>query len=485
MRIAIVHYHLQRGGVTRVIANALAALKPAPGEAVILSSTFPDEPFPCPVGIVPGLAYCREATPGAGRELAEGLLRKACHYLGEAPDIWHLHNHSLGKNVVFPEAVQHLRAGGARLVLQIHDFAEDGRPANYERQRAAFADGSLSGNFHDILYPSGMGLRYAVLTRRDAGVLRSAGLPENQLVLLPNPVTATEVEPDDEKAFSPPPGRPLILYPTRAIRRKNLGELLLLARVYPEFRFATTLAPRNPEWFPIYEQWKALAGELNLDIGFALGEENKYSFGQLIRHSRAMVTTSVGEGFGLAFLEPWLFGKPLCGRDLPAITADFAANGIRLPACYSQWRISTASFDREGLHRRYREALRKLFAAYERPFFVEEAEEAFAKITGGGSIDFGHLDEKAQEEALRQRLETIFPKGFQQQPFASGNLDAPVLSHNRQKIEEAYSLSAYGARLQELYDDLLDEPVRSGNPLSPEAILDAFLAPENLRLLRT
>ena len=37
-----------------------------------------------------------------------------------------------------------------------------------------------------------------------------------------------------------------------------------------------------------------------------------------------LVTTSVAEGFGLAFLEPWLFGKGLLGRNLPEITVDFA-----------------------------------------------------------------------------------------------------------------------------------------------------------------
>ena len=37
-------------------------------------------------------------------------------------------------------------------------------------------------------------------------------------------------------------------------------------------------------------------------------------FAALLASAHALVTTSVAEGFGLAFLEPWLMGRPLAGR---------------------------------------------------------------------------------------------------------------------------------------------------------------------------
>lgn len=485
MRVAIVHYHLQRGGVTRVIANALSALQPAPGEAVVLSSTPSKEPLPCPVALVPELAYRNEATPDAGKELAAALMEAARAKLDARPDVWHFHNHSLGKNVAMPEAVQHLVADGARVVLQIHDFAEDGRPANYERQRHACETESFPGSFHDKLYPSGKGIRYAVLNKRDGAVLRSAGLPEARLVHLPNPVSL----PPEAAEADEDPGvcgqRPLILYPTRAIRRKNIGELLLLARVYPEFRFATTLSPQNPEWLPVYKEWTRLASALKLDVGFALGESTASTFPQLVRSARAMVTTSVGEGFGLAFLEPWLFGKPVCGRDLPDITADFAANGLRMPACYKEWRVSVSAFDLPALRRRFIDSLRALHTAYDRPLAPDHAEAAFARITAGGSVDFAQLDETAQGEVLRQPLPSVFPDPLPRRPFTPESLEAPVLDTNRRHIEDAYGLPAYRQRLRRLYHDLLHESPEPGPALDPEALLDAFLAPENLRLLRT
>ncbi len=55
----------------------------------------------------------------------------------------------------------------------------------------------------------------------------------------------------------------------------------------------------------------------------------------MIAKADALITTSVAEGFGLAFLEPWLASKPLVGRNLPEITADFAEHGLDLSALYN------------------------------------------------------------------------------------------------------------------------------------------------------
>ena len=42
-----------------------------------------------------------------------------------ADTVIHVHNHSLGKNVSLPGALQVLAGHGYPLLLQIHDFAED------------------------------------------------------------------------------------------------------------------------------------------------------------------------------------------------------------------------------------------------------------------------------------------------------------------------------------------------------------------------
>ena len=56
----------------------------------------------------------------------------------------------------------------------------------------------------------------------------------------------------------------------------------------------------------------------------------------MIEHSAAIVSTSVAEGFGLGFLEPWTFDKGLCGRNIPEITNDFSDLGIELDHLYER-----------------------------------------------------------------------------------------------------------------------------------------------------
>ena len=120
MRLAIVHYHLRKGGVTRVITSALQALGREVSEVVVLSSTPPEEPLPCPVGVIPELAYVSGASESDARVLHDALVRTASRHLGQSPDIWHIHNHCLGKNVNFPEALRRLLADGQRVLLQVH-----------------------------------------------------------------------------------------------------------------------------------------------------------------------------------------------------------------------------------------------------------------------------------------------------------------------------------------------------------------------------
>ena len=105
----------------------------------------------------------RNAGPARPVQLADDLQAAARNALGSLPDLWHVHNHSLGKNLALPGALQALGDAGQRLLLQLHDFAEDGRPLNYRH--------------------------YAVLNGRDLKLLGAAGIPPARLHALANPVS--------------------------------------------------------------------------------------------------------------------------------------------------------------------------------------------------------------------------------------------------------------------------------------------------------
>ena len=84
-------------------------------------------------------------------------------------------------------AVRRLVADGRKVLLQIHDFSEDGRPANYALIRDHLEN-------PEDLYPIAEHLHYAVLNGRDLDVLLKAGIPSEKCHLLANPVTAPSIE---------------------------------------------------------------------------------------------------------------------------------------------------------------------------------------------------------------------------------------------------------------------------------------------------
>ena len=98
MTIALVHYHLRRGGVTRVLEAQSKALQAAGVEHVIFSGTPNEGGAELPVVVVPELEYCSDSCP----DLLDPLREAATAALGTAPDLWHVHNPTLGKNAAFP-----------------------------------------------------------------------------------------------------------------------------------------------------------------------------------------------------------------------------------------------------------------------------------------------------------------------------------------------------------------------------------------------
>ncbi len=482
MRVAIVHYHLKRGGVTRVIENAASAFGES-ADIVVLSGTPPDEDTLKRVLVVEGLDYRTTAKLSDGSALGARIHKAATDALGASPDLWHIHNHCLGKNVAFPGALRELLRRGARLLLQIHDFAEDGRPANYRAQRALYTDDEA---FAADLYPAAPQVHYALLNARDHRILGDAGVPRERRHLLPNAISVPDLEaPTPAKPFGP--DCPYFLYPTRAIRRKNVGELLLLAALAKQagrkMAFATTLAPANPEWQAIHEEWVRFGQAQNLPVAFALGEDPKHSFSGLIHGSEALITTSIAEGFGLAFLEPFLFGKTTTGRNLPEITADFHENGISLDNLYPMLPVSLSTAGQKELHQALTGAIASTYAAYGVEAPSDAVERAFESCRADSRFDFGRLNEPLQRQVIEQ--------------VGRGNLEASlvdalpkpaptdVISTNRERIETHYGLPAYGRKLRAIYQAVIESEASPPSSHLAHRVLEGFLAPDRFYLLRS
>jgi glycosyltransferase involved in cell wall biosynthesis len=485
IRLAIVHYHLRRGGVTRVIEHAAASLPDDRVATVVLSGEAPSGPKGPAVGrqrVVGGLGYAGPDAPHDARRLADDLERAARDALGGLPDLWHIHNHALGKNPALPGAVFELAGRGARLLLHLHDFAEDGRPAMYHRLKQA------AGGEGPALYPVADHVHYAVLNDRDCTFLREACGEAARVHFLPNAVWVEQATAPEPAAAPPSRGGRLFLYPTRAIRRKNLGELLLWAAVAgPGDRFAATLAPENPEARPIYEEWVRFAGELDLPVDFEAGAGPGRTFAAVVRSADALITTSVAEGFGLAFLEPWLFGRPLAGRDLPDVTPSLRREGIDLSSLYAKVDVPLDWIGRDRLRGTLDAALGRLYAAYDVPLPADAVERALNGLAAEDRVDFGRLDEPLQRTVIRKvrgdatAAAALRPRRPDQDLPGAARVEA-----NRRAVAERFGRAQYATRLLAIYRALLDAPCSGRiDRLPPEALVTRFLAPERINLLRS
>ena len=480
MRVAIVHYHLRRGGVTRVIETAVAALV-GRAECIVLGGEPYEGADLAATVVVDGLGY-RDApdTTDDGPVLGKRMLSAAQSAFGGPPDLWHIHNHSLGKNVTFPATLRWLLDNGARVLLQIHDFAEDGRPANYRAQRAVLPDAEA---FARALYPAAPQIHYATLNERDDAVLGAAGIQSAQRHLLPNAVSVPDLS--GRETARPFDGRRYFLYPTRGIRRKNMGELVLLAAAAraaaPGTAFGATLAPDNPVWRPVYESWVAFARKLALPLTFGLGRH--YDFPALIRGAEALVTTSVAEGFGLAFLEPFLFGKDITGRDLPEITPGFKAQGVSLDALYGALPVTLTQNEERSLRRVIAGALPTAFAAYGRPVPDGAAERAFEAAGCADGFDFGRLNEDIQRKVI-DRVAADGPGDSLVERLPKAR-PPQIVHRNRDAVAAEFGPSRYGETLLAAYRSVLTSDTAEPGAHDASAVLDAFLDPARFNLLRT
>lgn len=463
MRVAVVHYHLRRGGVTSVMATTARALRQAGVDVVFVAGEPPAGALGFPCVIDAALGY-------GGDEQPEALYRRIVDRAGGVPDLWHIHNHALGKNRAVPRLVRYLAACGERLLLHVHDFAEDFRAANYQHLRALAPDPAALQAF---LYPVGDHVRYATLTKRDAAALIAAGIPPANVDVFPNPVAAPVVAPAPRPHTA---GEKIYVYSVRGIRRKNIGELLLwAARGEGNDRFVLTLPPTSAVDAGPYEAWKSLAAALKLPLEFEAGANRPYE--EILEQADALITTSIAEGFGLAFAEPWLAGKPLVGRRLDGVVRDLEAEGLCFSGLYDQLLVPLDWVDCETLREVIRQRLRKLYRDYEIAEPPDASERAWRTMTRGDAIDFGRLDEAMQGDVLREAVRRGFPGRLEP--------DAGMIKHNAAVVRERLCPARYAARLGEVYNRLASEGAGPVEGARGALITSRFLQPENLYLLRT
>lgn len=440
MRVAILHYHLRPGGVTRVIELAWQALHEAGVDALVISGEgqpvggrIPQEH----VAVVPELAYGSTADAVRPVEQACRATWGTWGTWGTDADIFHIHNHALGKNVALPKAVAEWAHARRPMVLQLHDFAENNRPENYRLLGEGFGGRDrLSAS----LYPHSGQILIACLTRGAASRFPGA-------CVLPNPVLL----PGGGEPFRPD-GERVFVYPTRGIPRKNLGEVLLHACTgRAGDRYVISSAPQGGPDLDEYLQWQHFSKQLDLPVDFDATKRWGRSWHDLMLGADECISTSREEGFGMAFLEPWLAGKNLFGRNLPEVTSDFAEEGVVLEGMYSEWKIPVTLLSSTDFENKILAQWERGLRAYGMAFTATQSAEVQRSLRAKSEFDFGGLPTDLQRLVIekccvRRTLE----------PPARPQPDASRIASNRAAIESGFSLAAYRERMLSLYRRALD-----------------------------
>ena len=434
MKVVFIHHHLRQGGVTRVIEEQIDAIHDA-HEVLVITGEAPAARTPFPVEVVPSLSYDRDREEGTGaRESALAILSMVKSHWGSEADLFHVHNPTLGKSRDFVNVLKELQNRGIRLLLQIHDFAEDGRPQNYTGE-------SYPENCH-----------YAVINSRDHDLLKRAGLGNRGLHLIPNAVRPLPVANHGDE-------QDLILYPVRAIRRKNIGEALLLSLFIAEKRrIAVTLEPTGALDVRSYKSWMSFSEQEGLPVYFGLGMTERFE--HLFARARCILTTSIKEGFGLAFLESWMGNRPLVGRLLPDICADFIHRGLKLDHLYTKLSVPLKLFDFGRFCEKWERCYRQRLGRYGLEIDEKVIKEYLEGIQLRESVDFGELCEDLQMQVIRAVKASSGDRDtlMELNPFLNEGCTAgdwnDLITYNREIIARDYSVQRNRERLLKMYKEV-------------------------------
>jgi glycosyltransferase involved in cell wall biosynthesis len=461
MKIVFVHHHLRPGGVTKVITEQIHSLGGA-AQCLVICGERPQSPVPFPFKVIPALAYDRDKkTREDPARSAGAVLDRVRSFWKDGADIFHFHNPTLGKNRDFVRIINCLLAQGIKALLQIHDFSEDGRPQNYSGEE----------------YPKNC--HYAVINSRDYQILIEAGLTQEGLHLIPDSVKPLPVQQEGE-------AKDLVLYPIRAIRRKNVGEAILLALFLGTGKkVGITLEPTGPLDVRSYTDWMDFVKTECLPVLFRLGIEG--SFESALGRSRCILTTSIKEGFGLAFLEAWMENKMLFGRLLPDICQDFIRKGIKLDDLYHEIVTPLDFIDRDLFFRKWKRCYHERLGRYGLEVNAGEVEAYFDSVGQRGSVDFGMLSEDLQCQVIQRaaRSGRSRRKLISLNPFLEKLIyleeDNPIIEHNQSVIAAEYSPSKNKERLLETYRKVAQKTPQGS--IRKEVPLRRFNTPEKNHLL--
>jgi hypothetical protein len=416
------------------------------------------------------------------------------------------HNMNLGKNCALSSAFADtarrysLTKEDAWFFSVVHDYAEEGRTDLLLWIKTVQDFGV---DIWNDLYPSLRNLRFVSPSPRNASLLKKAGFPADVLV---NPVVKSPDTPRHDKKslwhkklrsalfeiakkenVRLRPSRPVVLYPTRVISRKNPVEAVLLAHVVFQSNLLFGAYGTSPADRSLAESLKKICVKYGVpvvfDAGRIAGRANN-SFSMLYDIADICMTTSIAEGFGYAIHEPALYGKNTIGR----CPAGFSVSGKhKILYLYKRILIPCAWVRIDEIKSRYYDRLRNVSGWYGTfPAFNSFSKMFDTSFIRNNGIDFGCLDAQTQLAVLSRCLASPKDAFAWKQACLSQTRRLMASFHaalsQRPRTAAGASYGAFEKSFTQCYFTR-QAPVRPRANADPEAFLRYFSKPGHFRPL--
>lgn len=520
IKIALFHYHFLPGGVTTVASYGVKALLEygkkhklniekivfISGEAENMKNITANAENANAENAAPenteyyvdtSIGYLKEnitkeEEQSIGKKI-ENLFNKYSGY------VWWVHNYHLGKNPIFTKLLtKHLAENSfQKAIFHIHDFPECARFGNYQFL-TKYIDKKL-------LYPIAENIRYAVINDRDARYLKEAGILEQYVKILYNPIpNFTQPQKNSRletknkivctfKDYFPSIDveKPFALYPVRTIRRKNILEAALLSHITGNgFNLIVTLpgiSVQEKSYSNIVEQ---LFKDGTISGIWGTGESELIPFSQIIKASDFIISSSVIEGFGYLFLDSLRWGKPLVAKYLDIIEGFSDTFSKTSSFFYNYIAVPSNLVSMKKIKKMYKDNI-KLFSNFIAKEVIEEAERQIESILSMEEVDFSYLPVDSQAEILKLvKNDNNIRKIVKDLNSNTTNKISEVIMHkqdfNRQKAEEYFSFESYSDTFCKIilsFEEKLSPDAGSKSSTVAENLLNLFLRPEFLRLI--
>ena len=423
MRLVIFHYHFLPGGVTQVVtSSAIAALNYLPEiDGITLVSGKKDNTenvvYNIKTGLnnsvqkksvidymtLPELGYISDMDRYPDTENLKKILLSQLK-----GDLWWIHNYHLGKNPFFTEAILQIAEENPeqKIVLQIHDFPEESRYSNLE---------ALNKYVTRPLYSVCSNVKYVTINSRDRKYLITAGIPERMIYLLNNPVESLKNKDDtnyytkiDKILSKSKPSyiknAPLIIYPVRTIRRKNVLEAGLLAicstipvNILPTLPGVSKTEMGYSKIVDSCFEDKLIPGAAQAGIVL---ESEGITFANIMNAGKIIISSSVQEGFGYLFINSLQWRKPLIARDLDIVKDFKNLFSAEFSNFYKSVDIPLKEVLRKELKIKYSEKISGLEKFLNKKI-ISNLQEQKKQIINKESIDFSYLSPLMQRNFLK------------------------------------------------------------------------------------